>query len=98
MSRYDGGNKSDGFKEYRGVSPRALRYDCVQTGADVSSGSLPRGVTHPSESLIKDTEVLSPENCGYTPDFAWSFEVKKSVCKKGDTVLRTMGLCNSPNS
>ena len=56
------------------------------------------GVTQPFESLIKDTDVLSPENCRYTPDFALSFEIKKSVCKKGDTVLRMMGLCNSPNS
>ena len=62
--------------------------------ADANSGPLPLGVTHPFESLIKATDVLSPEKCMCAPDSA--FEVKNSVCRSGDAALRTRGLCEFP--
>jgi len=75
----------------RGVSPHASHYGCVQMP---TVALYLWGVTRPFESLIKATDVLSPEKCMCAPDSA--FEVKKSVCRSGDAALRTRGLCELP--
>ena len=46
----------------RGVSPHASHYGCVQMP---TVALYLWGVTRPFESLIKATDVLSPEKCMY---------------------------------
>lgn len=71
--------------------------ECVQKGVWERWLFTFWGVTHPSERLMKATDVLSSETCISAPDFAGSLEVKKRVQSNGDTALRTTGLCQWPS-